>query len=55
MRTRYTLRIALPRVGLVFPSIGLAGNGVTPRPRSDFLDRQGTTTSDFDLVPDYVG
>jgi hypothetical protein len=39
----------------MLPGTGLAKNGVTPRPLSDFLEAQGSTSMFFPPVPDYVG
>ena len=41
--------------GLLLPGIALAETGVHPRPLSDFLDAQGSTSIFFPPVPDYVG
>ncbi|WAS91711.1 hypothetical protein [Nannocystis punicea] len=41
--------------GLLLPGVGFAGNGVTPRPLSDFLDAQGSMSTFFPPVPNYVG
>jgi len=55
MRSRFTLWIALVLVGVVFPTVGLAGNGWTQRPLTDFLDEQGSSSTFFAPVPDYLG